>query len=81
MPRLILMLVNSIAFGFLIYHLVRIIQVVPTGTKKTLTLAAGIILILLPVVMLVGFVKPTAVYMLVYPIGIGAFIYMVRIQD
>jgi len=75
------MLVNSIAFGFLIYHLVRIIQLAPTGAKKTLTLIAGSILILLPVVMLAGFVKPTAVYMLVYPIGIGAFIYMVRIQE
>jgi len=74
------MLVNSIAFGFLIFHLVRIFQVEPSGSRKTIKLVAGIILILLPVTMLAGFIKPTAVYMLVYPIGIGAFIYLVRTQ-
>jgi len=28
-----------------------------------------------------GFIKPTPVYMIVYPIGIGMFIYLVRLRD
>jgi len=80
MPRIILLFLNAAAIGFLIHRLLRIYEQVPSGTKKNVMLASGIILLLLPVTMVIGFIQPTPVYMIVYPIGIGMFIYLVRLQ-
>lgn len=81
MPRIILLILNAAAFGFLIHRLLKIYEQAPPGTKKNIMLAAGIILLLLPVTMIMGFIKPTPVYMIVYPIGIGVFVYLVRLRD
>ncbi len=81
MPRLLLLLLNAVAFGFLLYALVRIYQLDESGTIKRVRLAAGIILLLLPVAMIAGLMRPTPVYLLIYPLGIGMFIYLVRLRN
>ncbi len=81
MPRLILLLLNAFAFGFLLYGIVRIYQLDSPGVSKTIKLTAGIILLLLPVTIFAGIIRPTPVYMLIYPFGIAAFIYLVRLRD
>jgi len=81
MPRILLLLINAVAFGFLIFSLIRIFQIDERGTSRTIKLVAGILLLLLPVAMLANFIKPTPVYMLVYPLAIGAFVYLVRLRS
>jgi len=81
MPRLLLLLLNAIAFGFLLYGIVRIHQLEMPGFSKVVKLTAGIVLLLLPVAMLAGFIRHTPVYMFIYPLGIAAFIILVRLRD
>ncbi len=81
MPRLILLLLNAFAFGFLLYGIVRIFQLDSPGIAKNVKLIAGVILLLLPVTIFAGVIRPTPIYMLIYPFGIAAFIYLVRLRD
>lgn len=81
MPRLILLLLNAVAFGFLLYGLVRIFQFEAPGMGKNVKLTAGIILLLAPVAIIAGLFRPTPVYLLIYPLGIGAFIFLARLRD
>lgn len=81
MPRLLLLLLNAFAFGFLLFTIVRIYQVAEPGNARTIKLVGGIILLLLPVAILANFIKPTPVYMLIYPLAIGAFVYLVRLRN
>lgn len=81
MPRILLLFLNAIAFGFLIYSLIRIYQVEEAGRTKTIKLIGGIVLLLLPAAMLANIIKPTPVYMLIYPLAIGAYIYLIRIRN
>ncbi len=81
MLRLILLLLNAVAFGFLIHRLLKIYSQLPSSPKKSVVMTAGFVLLLLPVTMIFGFIKPTPVYLVVYPIGIGMFVYFFRLQD
>jgi hypothetical protein len=81
MPRLLLLVLNTAAFGFLIFSLIRIYQAGEAGTLRSIKLAGGIFLLLLPVTMLAGFIKPTLVYLVIYPLAIGVFVFLVRLRD
>jgi hypothetical protein len=81
MPRILLLLLNAVAFGFLLYGLVRIYQLDTPGLRKIIKLASGIILLLAPIAIIAGLFRPTPVYMLIYPLGIGAFIFLARLRD
>lgn len=81
MPRILLLFLNTAAFGFLIYSLIRIYQVEVRGNARTIKLISGVVLLLLPVTMLAGVIKPTPVYTLIYPFAIGAFLYLIRLRD
>ena len=80
MPRILLLILNAFAFGFLLYGLVRIYQFEMPGMRKNIKLFAGIILLLAPVAIIAGLFRPTPVYMLIYPLGIGAFVFLARLQ-
>ena len=79
MVRFFLMVLNAAAVAFMIYELLRIYQQPGNITKRRIVIAAGIFLLLLPVTMIFGFVKPTPVYLVVYPIGISLFVYLSRL--
>ena len=81
MPRFLLLLLNAVAFGYLVFTLLRLYDRLPASPRKNVVLTAGLILLLLPVTMIFGFIKPTPVYMVVYPIGIGLFVYLFRLQE
>ena len=81
MYRIFLLVLNAIAVGFLIYRLLKIYDQLMYGPKKRIVLAGGILLLLLPVTMIFGFLKPTPVYLVVYPIGIFFFVYMFRLEE
>ena len=81
MYRVILLVLNAIAAGFLIHRLLKIYDQYMYGPKKRIVLAAGVILLLLPVTMIFGFIHSTSVYLVVYPIGIFFFVYLFRLED
>jgi hypothetical protein len=81
MPRLLLLFLNAAAFGFLIFILIRVYQTESAGTSRTAKLVGGVVLLLLPVAMMANIIKPTPVYMFIYPLAIGAFIYLVRLKN
>ena len=76
-----LLVLNALAVGFLIYRLLKIYDQLATSPKKRIIITGGVILLLLPVSMIIGFIKPTPVYLVVYPIGIFFFVYLFRLEN
>ena len=79
--RFVLLLLNAAAVGFLIYALLKIYERPVSNQKKWPILIGGIILLLLPVTMIFGFLKPTPAYLVIYPIGISLFVYLFRLPE
>jgi hypothetical protein len=48
------------------------------SSNKGWILAIGIFLLLLPTTILMGFIKISAIYVLVYPVAIGLFLYFIN---
>lgn len=81
MYRLFLLLLNAVAIAFLIHRLLKIYGQLPASPKKRIVMLAGFVLLMLPVTMVFGFVRPTPVYLVIYPIGIFLYVYTFRLQD
>lgn len=81
MLRYLILILNAAAFGYLIFSIIRIYQAGETGSLKWVKLIGGIILMLLPLTMIAGFIKPTPVYLAIYPFAIAVFVYLVRIRN
>ena len=81
MLRLLLLILNAAAVGFLIYRLLKIYEQPVSNLKKWSTFTGGIILLLLPVTMIFGILKPSPAYLVIYPMGIFFFVYLFRLPD
>lgn len=74
--RILLLAFNVAAVTYLVY---RILQIYKSDVdQKNWKIGIGIFLLLLPVTMLVGFIKPTAIYFLLYPVAISLHLYLIR---
>jgi hypothetical protein len=74
--RIVLLAFNVALVTFLIYRLLQIYK--SSDDKKGWKMGIGIFLLLVPVIMILGFVKPTPVYMLLYPVAISLHLYLIR---
>jgi hypothetical protein len=74
--RILLLAFNVAIVTFLVYRLLQIYR--SFSSRKELIMVGGIFLLLLPVTMMVGFIKPTAMYILLYPVATALFIYLTR---
>ncbi len=74
--RVLLLAFSVGVFTFLIYRLIQIGKT--TDPNKGVILAAGVLLLVLPAVMLLGFVRPTWHYLLLYPVAISLFLYLIK---
>ena len=81
MLRFLLLILNAAAVGFLIYRLLKIYEQPVPNLKKWSTFTGGIILLLLPVTMIFGILKPSHAYLVIYPMGIFFFVYLFRLPD
>ncbi len=81
MLRFLLLVLNAAAVGFLIYRLLKIYEQPVGNLKKWSTFAGGITLLLLPVTMIFGILKPSPAYLVIYPMGIFFFVYLFRLAD
>ncbi len=74
--RIILLAFNVAVFTFLIYRLLQVYR--SSVDRKGAIIFAGIILLLLPVVMLSGIMRPTPLYLLLYPVAISLYLFMIK---
>lgn len=74
--RVFLILYSVAAFTFVIYRLIQIGKT--DNPHKTVILVTGIILLILPAATLFNFVRPTWHYVLIYPVALSLFLYMVK---
>ena len=74
--RIFLVAFNVAIVTYLIYRLLQIYK--SDASQKGWKIGIGIFLILLPSVMVMGFLRPSPVYMLVYPVAISLHLYLVR---
>ncbi|MCE7863350.1 MAG: hypothetical protein HWD62_06675 [Cyclobacteriaceae bacterium] len=74
--RILLLAFNVAVVAYLIY---RILQIQKTNNpNKTWIIVISILLLLLPATILMGFVRPSAVYLLLYPVAIAVHLYLIR---
>jgi hypothetical protein len=74
--RILLLAFNVAIVAYLIY---RILQIQKTDSpNKTWIILISIFLLLLPATMLMGLIRPSVVYLLLYPIAIGVHLYLIR---
>ena len=74
--RILLVAFNTAIITYLVYRLVQIYR--SASAYKAIILIAGIVLLLLPITVLVGFIRPNVIYVLIYPIAIGSFIFLIK---
>ncbi len=76
--RLLLLGFNVAIITYLVYRLLQVYQLPLPGSRKAVILIAGLLLLLAPITIVVGFVRPNPTYMLIYPVAVSLFIYLVR---
>lgn len=74
--RIFLLAFNVAVVTYLIY---RILQIQKSNTlNKRWIIIISIFLLLIPTVMLMGFLKPSPVYLFLYPVAISLHLYLIR---
>ena len=74
--RVFLLAFNVAVLTYLIY---RLLQIYRSNTEqKGWKIGIGIFLIVLPATMLMGFVRPSPLYLFLYPVAISLHLYLVR---
>jgi hypothetical protein len=74
--RIFLLAFNVAVVTYLIYRLLQIYR--SNDDQKGWKIAIGIFLLLVPVTMIVGFIRPTPVYLFLYPVAISLHLYLIR---
>lgn len=76
--RMLLLFFNVAVVGFLVYRMLQVIKSTLSGTKKALILFTGVMLLLAPLGIFIGIFLPTVQYLLVYPLAISLFLYLIK---
>ena len=74
--RIFLLAFNVAIVTYLIYRLLQIYR--SDVPQKGWKISIGILLILLPTTMVMGFIRPSPGYMLLYPVAISLHLYLIR---
>lgn len=77
--RILLLAFNVAVITFLIYRLLQIYE--SAYARKGWILLAGILLLLVPIAIIVGILRPTPAYLLIYPVAISLFLYLIKSVD
>ena len=76
--RMLLLVFNVAIVAFLAYRMLRVIKSPLSGAKKILILLVGVFLLLSPLGIFIGAFVPGIQYLLVYPLAISLFLYLIR---
>ena len=74
--RILLLAFNEAIVTHLIYRMLQIYR--SNDLQKGWKIGIGIFLLLIPVTMVVGIIRPTPVYLLLYPVAISLHLYLIR---
>lgn len=74
--RILLLAFNVAVVTYLIYRLLQVYQ--SNSPQRGWKIAIGIFLLLVPVTMLVGFIKPSFIYLFLYPVAVSLHLYLIR---
>jgi hypothetical protein len=74
--RFILLAFNAAIVTFLIYRLLQVYRT--SHEQKFWIIFIGLLLLLVPVAMVIGFIRPTAIYILLYPVAISLYLYLIK---
>jgi hypothetical protein len=78
---MILIRIFLLAFnvGVITYLIYRMLQIYKSDTpNKNWIMGIGIFLLLVPITMLMGFLKPSPIYLFLYPVAISLHLYLIR---
>jgi hypothetical protein len=76
--RLLLIGFNVAVITYLVYRLLQVYQADMSSSRKSMIIVVGVLLLLAPVTIVVGFIRPAPLYLAVYPVAVYLFIYLVR---
>lgn len=74
--RILLLAFNVAIVTYLIYRMLQIYR--SNDLQRGWKIGIGIFLLLIPVTMVVGIIRPTPVYLLLYPVAISLHLYLIR---
>jgi len=74
--RIFLLAFNVAIVTYLIYRMLQIYR--SNDLQKGWKIGIGILLLLVPITMVVGIIRPSPVYLLLYPVAISLHIYLIR---
>lgn len=74
--RIFLLAFNVAVVTYLIYRILQIQK--SNNLNKRWIIIISIFLLLIPTVMLMGFLKPSPVYLFLYPVAISLHLYLIR---
>ncbi len=74
--RIFLLAFNVAVVTYLLYRLLQIYK--SNSPNKGWIIGIGIFLLLIPATMLMGFLKPSPVYLFLYPVAISLHLYLIR---
>lgn len=74
--RIFLLAFNVAMVTYLIYRILQIQR--SDNPNKKWIIAISIFLLLIPTTMLMGFLKPSPVYLFLYPVAISLHLYLIR---
>lgn len=74
--RIFLLAFNVAVVTYLIYRILQIQR--SENPNKKWIIAISIFLLLIPTTMLMGFLKPSPVYLFLYPVAISLHLYLIR---
>jgi len=78
--RILLLAFNVAVFTFLIYRLLQVYQMPGDIRRKRTIITAGLLLVIVPVLMIVGILPVSPVYLFLYPVALSLFLYLIREQ-
>ncbi|MFZ5999220.1 MAG: hypothetical protein ACOYW3_01820 [Bacteroidota bacterium] len=76
--RLLLIGFNVAVITYLVYRMLQVYEMNMEPSRKRIILVVGVLLVLAPVSIVVGVVRPSPLYLLIYPVAVSLFIYLVR---
>lgn len=76
--RFLLLAFNVAVVGFLIYRMLQVFKQPMPPSKKIMIMIGGVILLLAPLGIFLGFFIPSFQYIFIYPVAIAMYLYMIR---